>query len=140
MRVYTRTMTSHCYCIVLRKASRKLTSLYDAALEPLGVNIAQFSLLRRIGRHAPVSLTELGHQTELDRSTIGRNTKLLERMGLVVTTTGVDQREAVLGLTEAGRQLLDDGAPLWDGVQETIETRLGGPQAAAALNDLLGAL
>ena len=57
-----------CICIAVRKASRRLTARYDEALAPVGINLAQFSLLRNIRRHGPVSLTRLGELTELDRS------------------------------------------------------------------------
>ena len=125
-----------CHCIVLRQASRKVSSYYDEALAPLGVNIGQFSLLRNIRRLEPVSLTELAGKVELDRSTVGRNTKVLERMGLVAFGHGEDQREAMLTLTENGQDLLKEGAPLWDGVQEDIEIRLG-PEKTKQLLDLL---
>ncbi len=131
--------SSPCYCIVLKAASRRLAALYDEALEPVGVNIAQFSLLRRIRRAEPVTLTELGRLAELDRSTIGRNVRVLERMGLVALGRGEDHREAVVTLTAAGRKALDDGAPLWDGVQDAIEARLGHTgvrEFCAALQDL----
>lgn len=114
-----------CHCTVLRKAARRVSARYDEALAPLGVNIAQFSLLRHIRRMAPVSLTDLAARVELDRSTVGRNAKVLQRMGLVASAAGEDQREAVLSITEAGRTVLRDGAPLWDGVQDDIEARLG---------------
>lgn len=140
MRVYTRTMSNDtCHCIMLRKASRKLSSYYDEALAPLGVNIGQFSLLRNIHRRAPVSLTDLAVAVELDRSTVGRNTKVLERLGLVAFGAGIDHREAVVELTDTGRALLKRGAPLWDGVQDAIETRLGA-EGAGQLRDLLSAL
>ena len=125
-----------CHCIVLRQASRKVSSYYDEALAPLGVNIGQFSLLRNINRLAPVSLTELAGKVDLDRSTVGRNAKVLERMGLVAIGHGEDQREAMLTLTEKGRHLLEKGAPLWDGVQEDIEVRLG-PDKTKQLLELL---
>jgi DNA-binding MarR family transcriptional regulator len=128
-----------CHCILLRKASRKVTAYYDEALAPLGVNIAQFSLLRNIERMAPVSLTDLGTRVELDRSTVGRNAKVLERMGLIAIKPGKDQREAVLTIADQGHAVLREGAPLWDGVQEAIETRLG-PEGAERLRDLLAAL
>jgi DNA-binding MarR family transcriptional regulator len=108
---------SRCYCILLRKASRKLSSLYDDALEPIGINVAQFSLLRHIERGQPISITELGRQTELERSTVSRNIKVLEGMDLVATSAGADQREAVVELTDNGRNILQDGAPLWQGAQ-----------------------
>ncbi|WP_105385905.1 MarR family winged helix-turn-helix transcriptional regulator [Neorhizobium alkalisoli] len=128
-----------CHCIVLRQASRKVSSYYDEALAPLGVNIGQFSLLRNINRLEPVSLTELAGKVDLDRSTVGRNTKVLERMGLVAIGHGEDQREAMLALTEKGRELLKEGAPLWDGVQEDIEGRLG-PEKTKQLLQLLAEL
>jgi len=132
-------MSNPCYCVLLRKASRKISSLYDEALAPLGVNIAQFSLMRNIARMAPVSLTDLAVRLELDRSTIGRNTKLLERNGFVQTQKGKDQREAVLVLTDDGRRILEEGTPLWDKAQAAIETRLG-RDAVETLQGLLAAL
>lgn len=128
-----------CHCILLRKASRKVSSYYDEALAPLGVNIAQFSLLRNINRMAPVSLTDLAARVELDRSTVGRNAKVLERMGLVEIRPGKDQREATLLVSEPGKAILREGAPLWDRVQADIETRLGA-DGVGRLRDLLAAL
>lgn len=128
-----------CHCIMLRKATRKVSSYYDEALEPLGVNIGQFSLLRNINRLAPVSLTDLAAQVELDRSTVGRNTKVLERMDLVRYGHSKDHREAMLELSDAGRMLLSKGSPLWDGVQDRIEGKLGF-EKAKQLRELLAAL
>ncbi|MDO9417901.1 MarR family winged helix-turn-helix transcriptional regulator [Pararhizobium sp.] len=132
-------MNGSCYCILLRKASRKVSSVYDEALAPLGVNIAQFSLMRNIRRTEPVSLTDLATRLELDRSTVGRNTKVLQRAGWVKSAKGDDQREAVLVLSDEGRRILDKGAPLWDEAQASIETRLG-QKTVDALHDLLAAL
>lgn len=128
-----------CHCILLRKASRKVSSYYDEALAPLGVNIGQFSLLRNLGRMEPVSLTELAAGIELDRSTVGRNAKVLERMGFLSFGHGEDQREALLSLTDAGRGLLITGSPIWDGVQDDIANRLG-PEKTRQLQELLAAL
>jgi DNA-binding MarR family transcriptional regulator len=116
-----------------------VTSLYDDALQPIGINLAQFSLLRHIERDEPISMTELGRKIELERSTVSRNVKVLEGMGLVETGSGKDQREAVVELTENGRRILEDGAPLWQGAQDRIEARLG-TDAAAQLKELLQTL
>ena len=132
-------MSTTCYCVLLRKASRKVSSLYDEALAPLGVNIAQFSLLRNLRKMAPVSLTDLGERLELDRSTIGRNTKVLQKMGLVSQIGGADHRETLLGLTAEGERVLVAGAPIWDGIQEKLEDKLGADRAAQ-LHDLLALL
>lgn len=123
-------MATECYCAVLRAAARRLTAQYDAALEPVGINLAQFSLLRNIERAAPVSLTELGRRVELDRSTVGRNVRVLQRLGLVRIAPGPDHREASVELSELGHDLLGRAAPLWREAQHRIEARLDATQAA----------
>ncbi len=133
-------MTSHCYCIELRTAARKTSAIYDEALAPLGINIAQYSLLRKIENARQLSLTELAKLCELDRSTIGRNAKVLERMLLVQTVPGKDQREATLELTDHGKQRLAESVPAWRTAQTRIEALLGGADAANQLHGLLKSL
>ncbi len=132
-------MASVCYCSSLRAAARKTTALYDAALAPVGINVAQFALLRRVERTEPVSLTELGRLADLDRSTIGRNVKVLERLGLVRLAAAEDQREAAVTLAPAGVEALRRAAPLWEEAQRRIEIALGadGARSLRALADRL---
>ncbi|MBD3846001.1 MarR family transcriptional regulator [Bosea sp. SSUT16] len=118
-------MPSRCYCTVLRTVTRRVAGVYDRALAPLGINIAQYSLMRNIERNAPLTLTQLARLTELDRSTIGRNVRVLQRMGLVELGRGDDQREAMVELSERGQALLNEAGPLWDGIQSQMEQELG---------------
>jgi DNA-binding MarR family transcriptional regulator len=130
-------MTHPCYCIAFRKLSRRLTAVYDEALAPLGITVSQFSQLRNIKHRQPVSLTELADLQELDRSTVGRNTKVLQRLGLVaMTPSPEDQRETMLTLTDEAIALLKRAMPIWSEVQERIEGKL----EAAEFDRLLGAL
>ncbi len=122
-------MQTTCYCAALRAASRKTTALYDEALTPAGIGVAQYSLMPRIRRAGAVSLTELARLAELDRSTVGRNVRVLERMGLVTETTAEDQRETAVALTEAGRERLRRARPLWDEAQRRIEAAIGAERA-----------
>jgi DNA-binding MarR family transcriptional regulator len=128
-------MASVCYCSSLRAAARKTTALYDAALAPVGINVAQFALLRRIERAQPVSLTEIGRLADLDRSTVGRNVKVVERLGLIRMAAAEDQREAAVTLTPAGAETLLRAAPQWEEAQRYVEAALGtdGARALRAL-------
>lgn len=129
-------MNTPCYCAALRAAARKTTALYDEALAPAGIGVAQFSLMQRIrGAGASVSLTELARLSELDRSTVGRNVKVLVRMGLLAETAVADQRETAVALTEAGRGALRRAWPLWQATQARVEAALGevGAQSLRAL-------
>jgi len=127
-----------CYCAAVRLAARKLTTAYDEALAPAGINVAQFGLLRRIARLGPVSLTELGRQSSLDRSTVGRNVRVLQRQRLIADTPGEDEREACVVLAPAGERTLKTAEPLWRGVKADFESKLG--KDAAQLRRLLARL
>jgi DNA-binding MarR family transcriptional regulator len=126
---------SICYCDTLRLAARKMTARYDAALEPVGLSIAQFALLRKIRRAGQPSLTELGRKAGLDRSTMGRNVRVLEKAGLAALSRGKDQREATVRLTEEGEATLAEAEPLWIRAQAEIDALLG-PEGAAGLRRL----
>src|SRR6202012_3095804 len=110
-------METTCYCAAVRTAARKTTALYDSILEPAGVTLAQFSLLRKIKRAGTVSLTGLGRLAELDRSTIGRNVRALEKLRFVSVASAEDHREAAVQLTPEGERVLGAGSPLWDEAQ-----------------------
>lgn len=132
-------MKTPCYCAALRGAARKVSAIYDAELAKEGLNIAQFILLRRIERTAPVSLTRLGRATGLERSTVGRNVKVLERMGLVEHAEADDQRETAWALSRQGRALIARSARVWARGQHSIERKLG-KAGASELQRLLQAL
>ncbi|CAH1654856.1 MarR family winged helix-turn-helix transcriptional regulator [Chelatococcus asaccharovorans] len=118
-------MSTPCHCTNLRIATRKVAALYDAALSPVGINIAQYALLRTIARRQPISLTELAKHLELDRSTMGRNVRVIQKLGLVELGRGEDQREATVTLSEHGSTVLRKAEPLWDRCQDEIGERLG---------------
>jgi DNA-binding MarR family transcriptional regulator len=101
-----------------------VTGYYVSGLAP-GVTLAQYSLMRRIERAGTVSLTKLGQLAELDRSTVGRNVKALDALGLVRFRPAKDQREAAVHLTPAGTDALQRARPLWDEAQHRVETALG---------------
>lgn len=126
-----------CFCTNLRLATRRLSAAYDAALEPLGINIGQYFLLQTIEGRQAVSLTELGQLAELERSTVGRNVRVLERIGMVSMGRGeADQREALVSLTATGRECMKAAQPIWEETQRAFATRLGA-ENVAALNGLL---
>jgi DNA-binding MarR family transcriptional regulator len=131
--VYTRIMDTLCYCAAVRAAARKTTALYDAILAPAGLTLAQYSLMRRIERAGTVSLTRLGRLADLDRSTVGRNVKALEALGLVRVSAAEDQREAAVSLARAGQEALRRAAPLWKEAQRRVEAQLGSSGAGQLL-------
>ncbi len=126
-------LPTQCLCTKLRRASRGVTRLYDDALADVGLNAAQFSLLRNLQRLGEPSISALAEALGLDRSTLGRNLRVVEGRGLVRLGDGADQRSRRVALTAAGAHVLARGAPLWEQAQQALAQRLGEDQRAALM-------
>jgi DNA-binding MarR family transcriptional regulator len=126
MRVYTRVMDMDtCICTGLRQAAFDITEIYDSYLEPSGLKITMFRILRRLSAAEQVSITELAVIVGVDRSTLGRNLRVLERMDLVTFEEAEDARSRTVVLTALGRSTLAKATPLWVKAQTKMRSVLG---------------
>lgn len=116
--------TSPCTCFRVRKLTRLMSQRYDQALAPAGVNLNQYSILRRTGgRGRP--LGEIAHELGMDRSTLSRDLKPLVAAGWVATAAGEDARQRRIQVTAAGKRAIARAIPLWQTAQDAIELELG---------------
>lgn len=115
-----------CACFNTRKVARLLGQVYDRALEPSGLKNTQFAALAVADAHEGVSITELSHEMEIERTTLTRNLQVLERDGLVRVGAGVDGRSKTIVVTAKGRRKLASAMPLWTGAQEQVLREFGG--------------
>ncbi|WP_282339068.1 MarR family winged helix-turn-helix transcriptional regulator [Pseudomonas sp. PS02288] len=134
--------TTHCLCTQLRRTARGVTKRYDDALADVGLTTAQFSLLRHLERLESPSITDLAAAMGLERSTLGRNVRVLEGQGLLELGNAVDQRNRLVSMTALGRARLDDAVHAWNDVQLQLTQKFGSEKRAAliALLDELHAL
>ncbi len=130
---------SSCICNRLRRATRDVTQMYDAAFEPYGLNVAQHALLNALRNTGTPTITELAATTRLDSSTLGRNLRVLERAGHVEFLPGSDRRTRRIGLTDEGRATLDAAFPAWKKTQSLLAEKLG-PNGEQTLFNLLSSL
>jgi DNA-binding MarR family transcriptional regulator len=125
----------------MRKASRRVSQMYDAALAPSGLKATQLSILSAIGRRAddPPTMRELADGLVMDRSTLGQNLGPLERDRLVaLEPSATDRRRKLVVLTKEGRAKYAQGQALWRVAQERFERTLGTAEAADLRRILLG--
>jgi DNA-binding MarR family transcriptional regulator len=121
-----------CNGAALRKATRRVTQLYDAELAPCGLTVSQRSVLVHIMRAGDPTMTELAHAMVLDRSALAHNIKPLERDGyLVQRRDPLDGRSRRVVLTETGRAKLAESNQLWRTAQSRFEEVYGADRAAA---------
>jgi DNA-binding MarR family transcriptional regulator len=125
-----------CNCTTLRAAARRVSQFYDAKLAPSGLRVTQYAILALL-REGDLTVNELAHRLDLDRTTTGKNMRPLERDRLVaVTASPEDRRRRTIALTPRGAAALRDAAPLWRAAQREFE-RLNGSTVADTLRSML---
>lgn len=118
-------LPSPCLCLNIRRASRAVTEFYEKVLEPSGIKIAQYSLLRHLEYVEPVTISELAKFMRIDRTTLNRNMKPLCEIGLISVKPGKDPRSRQVSLTNAGKKTLVDANSLWEKAQTELKEYLG---------------
>src|SRR5262245_62923223 len=94
-----------CTCLRLRKASRRVSQIYDRALEPCGLTVTQYGLLGHIAALDGIGIGALAERMVMDATTLTRNLKpLIAQAFLVLVPDPRDRRARRLHLTEAGRR------------------------------------
>ena len=121
--------TFPCHCTTLRYAAQTLTEVYDRILAPSGLRVTQYMLLETILEdEAEQSITDLAQKLGSDRSTIGRNVRILARDGLVSLSRGSDRREHTVHVTQKGREAVSLARPSWQKAQTAVVDTLGQDQ------------
>jgi DNA-binding MarR family transcriptional regulator len=115
-----------CNCTALRKASRRISQLYDVALTPSGVKTTQRAILAQIGRSEPTTVGNLADALVIDAGALAHTLKPLERDGLIIVAVDPDdRRNRLITLTRHGRQKLAETDALWANAQRGFEAAFG---------------
>lgn len=107
-----------CACATVRRASRLLTRRYDQHLREFGLETAQFALLSAVEAQPGRSQMALGSALGLEKATVSRNLKLMEKKGWVDVSRGVS-------LTEEGRELLERAKAGWRRAHAELQGAMG---------------
>jgi DNA-binding MarR family transcriptional regulator len=132
---------SLCSAAAMRKASRRLTQLYDRALERSGLRSTQYTLLAEVDRRSmvPPSMAELAEALVMDRSALGHNLWPLERDGFIAFQAGDrDRRRRHVVMTSKGKANFDSARALWRTAQERFDSVFGASAAEALRGILIG--
>jgi len=123
---------SSCSCTSLRKASRRLSLIYDAALAPTGLKITQRAILAEIGRSMPCAVGALAEALVMDAGALAHTLKPLERDGYICSTANPDdRRHRLINLTSQGRAKLVESEKLWTQTQTAFEAAVGKAETKA---------
>jgi DNA-binding MarR family transcriptional regulator len=116
----------------LRKASRRLSQIYDHSLEAAGITVTQYGLLGHLAKFDGIGIGALAEKLIMDPTTLTRNLRPLERQGFVVAKSDRrDKRSRCLHLTASGRAAFENAKPGWVRAQRHVEQALGGAETSA---------
>jgi DNA-binding MarR family transcriptional regulator len=132
----TSTVPRPCACTTVRRASRVLARAFDLVLEPCGLNVTQLAVLRAIQRHPNEPLSRVAEDLSMDRTSLYRAVKGMQRGGWLTIAAGSDARWRIAEFTARGRRLLRAADRPWARVQTAIVERFGRDKWMALVSEL----
>jgi DNA-binding MarR family transcriptional regulator len=125
-----------CACEALRRAARAISRVYGGALARLRLTPTQMAILVAIRLRGSLPLSRLAEGLRLDRTSLYRAIRPLERTGYLRLSTGRTQRERVATVTPKGERVLGEALPVWEQTQAQFVESLG-PRTWTALSSAL---
>lgn len=123
--------TPSCTCLRLRKASRRVTQIYDQALDSHGLTVTQYGLLGHIKRLDGIALGALADILVMDATTLTRTLKPMQAVGWIASRVDAeDARARHLHITPKGLAIYKAARPAWDAAQRRVADALGEPDSA----------
>ncbi len=125
-----------CACTRVRTAARTITRAYDEALRPSGLNASQLAILAAIDVDEATSIAALSKRLAMDRTTLSRNLKPLEKERLIRLGAEGWKRSKTVHVTLEGRHRLARATSLWEVAQTAFLKRFGKTEWKRVESDL----
>jgi DNA-binding MarR family transcriptional regulator len=130
------TTAATCLATRVRQLSRIITRLYDDAMRPLGITASQYTLLAQLASRDGITAVEIGHELDIEKSTLSRNLKRLLALGMIIMDPPAGRRGRGLHLTPKGQSVLKEAYPVWQAAQGRTVGVMG-VETRSKLDDLL---
>ncbi len=130
------TSVENCTCFNVRRVSRVITQFFDAEVRRHGIRPTQTPILRALQTKTGWSMAELSEWLGMERTTLLRNLRPLQRDGLV-RANGIGRGGHVeLEITAKGRAALAKALPAWRSAQDKVVATLGKERWSRIISDL----
>src|SRR4030095_797739 len=97
----------NCVCFNLRWVTRKVTQFFDAEMRRHGIRPTQGTILAALKARDSWTMAELSDWLGMERTTLVRNLRPLQRDGLVRVSGGGRGRLVELAITPKGRKQME---------------------------------
>jgi len=126
----------NCVCFNLRWVTRAVTQFFDAEMRRHGIRPTQGTILASLKARDSWSMAELSDWLGMERTTLVRNLRPLQRDGLVRATGSGRGGRVELSITAKGRKQIEKCTPAWRSAQSAVVKTLGQQRWSAILSDL----
>jgi DNA-binding MarR family transcriptional regulator len=123
-------------CFNLRWVTRAVTQHFDAEMRRHGIRPTQGSVLAVLMAKESWNMAELSDRLGMDRTTLVRNLRPLQRDGFVKVVGGGRGNRVELAITPKGRKQIEKLAPAWKAAQSAVVKTLGEKRWSGILSDL----
>src|SRR3954454_9764340 len=125
----------NCVCFNLRRVARLMTQFYDAEMRRHGIRPTQGTILASLMARESWTMAELSDWLGMERTTLVRNLRPLQRDGLVRASGGGRGKLVELTITAKGRKQFKKLTPAWKSAQGAAVKTLGEKRWSAILSD-----
>jgi len=116
----------HCVGLNLYKTARAVSRIYAEEMRPAGLARSQYAILGTLDRVGPTTLSALAERLYMERTTLTRNLKPLEKSGLITRAhSDADARVVLIAISEAGRAAFREARRYWRKAQRRMLDLLG---------------
>jgi len=126
----------NCVCFNLRWVTRAVTQFYDAEMRWHGIRPTQGSILASLQTRNSWNMAELSDWLGMERTTLVRNLRPLQRDGFVKTIGGGRGNRVEVMITSKGRKQIEKLTPAWKSAQNAVVKTLGEKRWSTILSDL----
>ena len=126
----------NCTCFNIRRVSRVITQFFDAEVRRQGIRPTQTPILRALQAKNGWGMAELSEWLGMERTTLLRNLRPLQRDGLVRATGAGKGGHVELEITARGRAAVAKTLPAWRSAQDKVVAILGRERWSRIIRDL----
>lgn len=130
------TSVENCVCFNIRRVSRLITQFFDSEVRRDGIRPTQAPILRALQAKSGWSMADLSEWLGMERTTLLRNLRPLQRDRLVRVKGGGRGSHVALEITEKGRKVVAKMHAGWRSAQDKVVATLGKERWSTIMTDL----
>jgi DNA-binding MarR family transcriptional regulator len=113
-----------------------VTQFFDAEMRRHGIRPTQGTILLALNTKESWTMADLSDWLGMERTTLVRNLRPLQRDGFVQADGGGRGGRVELSITTKGRKKIEESMPAWRSAQSAVVKTLGEKRWSAILSDL----